>query len=149
MIVTTWVPQPVKQRTLKDVPSSLDIPVLCWLTSAILGRLYTVPNPDTTKPPLVRRVAVDGDTDTLSNGPEYFALYEPEAPQIRTRADVPLFRIIKTTYDNAWAKISPTEWVRSVDSKPFQLHGYPGPDGTFTVTDYEVTIQKCDLSEPT
>ena len=150
MIVTTWVPQPLKQRTLKDVPSSLESPVLCWLTNLLLVRLYTVPNPDTTKPPIVRRVGVDGSTQTLAYPPDAYPLYEPQAPQIKTLEDLPRFRIITTPYGSAWAKTSPTEWVRSAKGGPFMDQGTLGPDyGTFTVTEYEVRGELVNLSEHT
>lgn len=144
MIVKTWIPQKRKQaRTLADVPSSREKPVLCWFADGEKASPMFADESGTWR---VRR---NGSLCRVDNDPEDLLLYDqPIVP--KTLDEVPERWIVFTNAEDEVCRL----WFRLNDSWRMKYAEHDndeftevgcGPPSNWRLTDCEAVLHEIDV----
>lgn len=143
MKVQTWVPEKRQiARTLADVPSSREKPVLCWFPDG------SAVSPMWVYCDRVWRKDRDGMQMMCGGGPSDFDLYD-QPPQPKTLDEVPDLWIIQAEglEDRAlhlWAKEGPV-WLVAIGCRgPFEPRPCR-PSNHFKLTDHIAVLKETEI----
>jgi len=138
MKFTQWQLWPVKEpKTLADVDSSRDKPVLCWRDEWKVCQCFVEDG-------LVRRMSHTGIVEDLHRSfqPNDYPLYQPSTPAY-TLETLPDYRVV-IDKQGLWFRQSHSQWYFSVGSGFGESYLMPSAD--FTITPYEAYLAEVDLT---
>jgi len=138
MKFSQWQLRPAKEpKTLADVESSREKPVLCWLDDFVIGEFF-VDNAGN-----VFLVSDGGGRVTACDSSRTYKLYKQPSTPAYTLGTLPDYRVV-VDKQGLWFRQSHSQWYFSVGSGFGESYLMPSAD--FTITPYEAYLAEVDLT---